>query len=472
MMQAQTDVDALRYSQTSVAGTARFTSMAGAFGAVGGDFSSLSLNPAGISVYRKSEFTMTPSLYLGQTNSNFLGKSTTENRFNFNFGNIGLVFTYPINHKQGEGGWQNWNFGLGFNRLNNFQANTYYEGVNNNNSQLDYFVQQANKYGISSDGFYEYLANQTGLIYTVDSLGNFTNDMMKNNIYRETQRRTGTTRGAITETVFSFGGNYNNKLYLGATLGIRSLRYTDESMYEEIDKSNNIPEFANYSFNQYVSTSGVGVNLKLGMIYRANDYVRLGVAFHTPSFYSLHDDYKNTMRSQFDSLGNFSQSSPEGAYDYNLTTPFRAVGSIAFVFGKMGLISADYEYADYSGTRFDASGSSFADVNDLIRQNYTSTGNLKIGTEWNYQNFVFRGGYAMNGSPFSTRVNLHGADGSRTSYTGGIGIRDKDFYFDIGYVYTTGKDYYQPYTLSDTEVPGIINTATNHNFTFTFGVKF
>src|SRR5436190_4102106 len=112
---AQTDADALRYSQSSITGTARYTSMAGAFGALGGDFSAVATNPAGLGIYRSSEFTFSPSLYTNQTTSDFLGTKSTESRTNFNIPNLGLVFAKTT---QGGGGWKSWGIGLGLNRIN------------------------------------------------------------------------------------------------------------------------------------------------------------------------------------------------------------------------------------------------------------------------------------------------------------------------------------------------------------------
>jgi len=143
-LSAQNEADALRYSQTSIAGTARFISMAGAFSALGGDFSTLSANPAGIALYRKSEFSFSPSFYKEKSVSTYLGKSSSDTKYNFNFGNAGMVFTYKLTRNDTSRGWKNWNFGLGYNRLNNFHAATTYEAINNNNSLLDHYVEQAN----------------------------------------------------------------------------------------------------------------------------------------------------------------------------------------------------------------------------------------------------------------------------------------------------------------------------------------
>ncbi len=65
--QAQTFEDAVQFSRTLNWGTARSAGMAGAFGALGGDLSTLSSNPAGIGVFRKSEVSITPSLNFANT---------------------------------------------------------------------------------------------------------------------------------------------------------------------------------------------------------------------------------------------------------------------------------------------------------------------------------------------------------------------------------------------------------------------
>ncbi len=474
-LKAQTDIDALRYSQTGIAGTARFTSMGGAFGALGGDFSTLSWNPAGIAIYRKSEFTFTPSLYLEKSKSDFLNNTSSANKYNFNFGNIGLIYTQKLSNNDTSYGWKNWNFGIGYNRINNFHTSTLYEGINPNNSLLDNFLDHVNAgSGTNSanlDPFYEDLAYQTYLINNPDTLNpNYYTSVIPAG--GELQRRSSTTRGAISEIVISFGANYGNKLYLGGTLGFNSLRYIEETSYEEIDKGDSIFDFKNFRLNQSLTTHGYGINLKLGMIYRAADWVRVGAAFHTPTFYAMTDEYSSSMSSKFDNGDSYSHDSPAGTYDYNLTTPMRAIGSIAFIIGKMGLISADYEFVDYSETRFDASDNNFFDVNDAIQKKYTTSGNLKIGTEWRYQNYSFRGGYAMYGSPFSSSYKVSGADMSKNAYSFGIGMRDHDYFLDFSYVLTQGTDYFQPYSLTNQDVPGVKNRVQTHNISFTLGVKF
>ena len=40
-----------------------------------------------------------------------------------------------------------------------------------------------------------------------------------------------------------------------------------------------------------LQTKGYGVNGKIGLIYKPVEYVRLGLAFHSPTFYELTDNH-------------------------------------------------------------------------------------------------------------------------------------------------------------------------------------
>jgi hypothetical protein len=72
-LHAQDINDALRYAQTDLNGTARFRSMSGAFGALGGDLSSLNINPAGSVVFANSQVGFTVSSFNTANKSNYFG---------------------------------------------------------------------------------------------------------------------------------------------------------------------------------------------------------------------------------------------------------------------------------------------------------------------------------------------------------------------------------------------------------------
>lgn len=473
-LSAQTEIEALRYSQTSIAGTARFISMAGAFSALGGDFSTLSVNPAGIALYRKSEFSFSPSFYKEKSLSSYLGKTSSDNKYNFNFGNAGMVFTYRLTRNDTSRGWKNWNFGLGYNRLNNFHEATTYEGVNSSNSLLDHYVEQAN--GTDNTNITDNFPFDAGLAYQTFLIDTVSGDPSQ--YYSvipaagELQRRSWTSKGSTGEFAISFGGNYSHRFYIGGTLGINSLRYVEQSTYEEIDENNSIPGFKSFRLNNDLTTTGTGVNFKLGMIYRANDFVRVGLAIHTPTFYEMHDEYSGSMSSEFDSGNSSSYDSPNGAYDYELTTPMKVIAGIGFIIGKIGIVSFDYEFVDYSEAKFRSANEPYIKLNNEIHKRYTEAGNLKIGTEWRYDAYSFRAGYAMFGTPFASGHAVSGADQSRTAFSGGIGIRDQEYFLDLAFVYMTGKYFDKPYSLNNSTVQGTTTEMKTNNVTLTFGVKF
>lgn len=242
---AQNETDALRYSQTSPTGTARFAAVGGAFGALGSDFTTLSFNPAGIAFYRSSELSFTPSLYNSTSTADYLGTKTKDNKLNFNFGNIGMVKTWIRNKEGSTYGWLNFNFGIGYNRLNSFQNRVSIEGRNFNHSIADAFASQAHGTHYNdlpnSNPFDANLAWYTYIIDTASGENSVYNTPMGN--YGQLQKLQATTRGSLGETVISFGGNYSNKLYLGATIGIPSVRYTQEKVYEETDDLDSIAQF-------------------------------------------------------------------------------------------------------------------------------------------------------------------------------------------------------------------------------------
>ena len=172
------------------------------------------------------------------------------------------------------------------------------QAENKSSSLLDQFVANANGNAPTDfDQFSTDLAWQTYLI-NPDSSGVYQYNHVVPN-YGTKQRKLVETTGSMGETVISFGGNYKSKLYLGATLGIVRTRYSEESTFEEIDEQDTIANFKSFKYGQNLSTSGSGVNLKLGAIVRPNDWLRVGVAIHTPTTISMKDQYSSSMESWF-----------------------------------------------------------------------------------------------------------------------------------------------------------------------------
>jgi len=218
---AQDLTDGLRYSNYHISGTARSAAMGNAFGALGGDFSSLSINPAGAAVYRSGEFTFTPSIGKASVDGTYLGNTSTESKYNLSLDNIGYVTTIPTGANS-ESGLVSLSFGMGFNRLGSFSMNMLAESgqlpnsTPTNHSLLKYFTDNANNPftpGVDLDPYYEQLAWKTDLIYD-EGDGIYRNDIT-NAGYKQSQQKTTEKLGHINEYLLSFAANFNHKFYIG-----------------------------------------------------------------------------------------------------------------------------------------------------------------------------------------------------------------------------------------------------------------
>ncbi len=464
-IKAQNDIDAMRYSQITFGGTARFASMAGSMGALGGDISTLTFNPAGIGIFRKTELSLTPSIFSQTTNSEYLNTNSQDRKLNFNFGHIGLVATIPL--KENNNGWENVNFGLTYNRTNNFHNRIYTEGYNKTSSLLDSYVASANGHPDTDfDQFSTGLAWETFLINPDTNGTNIYNHVIKN--YGELQRKSVLTKGSMYETDISFGGNYKSKLFVGGSIGFVRTRYVEESLYEEIDEKDTIAGFKSFALSNDLTTTGKGVNLKLGIIVKPADWLRVGFAAHTPSSITMKDEYNSSMKSDLDGGVRYEKKSEQGIFDYNITTPYRLIGSVGFIINKIALINAEYEHVDYSYAQLYSRPNVFSEVNTSIRKKYTNTNNIRLGGEIRLDPFAIRVGYALYGSPFKFGENK---DASRTSYTAGLGYRSDNYFIDFAYVLTKYTEYgylYDPQIVNST----YRNQYSNSSFMLTMGVRF
>jgi hypothetical protein len=471
---AQNADDALRYSQQQVFGTARNTAMGGSFGALGGDISSASINPAGLGVYRSSEVNGTLGLFATNHSASFNGFRRDDQKMNIAMGNIGLVGNTMLNDNPNAGGWVSTTFAFGYNRTNNFHSNTLITGENFSSSLLDVFVAQANARPNNLDLFGSELAYDANLIFIADSVNNqpvFTSDIPGGG-QGIIQNRTINTTGGMGETFFSFAGNYDDKLYLGATIAYTSVRFNYTSNHREETMDNEF--LASYNYYEDFSTRGGGFNLKFGFLFRPIDWIRLGASVHTPTFLSLTDNFSTSIDSRFQSAhSHFDRSvdSQIGNFSYSLTTPMRATGSVGFVILKSGLINIDYEAIDYSSARFSSrrTGNFGMTQNEQIRGSLASTGNLRIGAEWRLDPFAIRAGYGRMGNPYKTEVNRGGSN----NFSLGFGIREKEYYLDFAYMLSQVRDH--QFFMYDPGITGVNPVLMNKNvntFLATVGFRF
>jgi hypothetical protein len=469
---AQNETDALRYSQLTFGGTARSSSMGGAFGALGADFSSLSSNPGGLGVYRRSEITVTPGVLYQSTTSTFTGTATDDEKVKAGFNNIGLVVARNLQNERNKTGWKFIQFGIGMNRLANYNSQVTVSGTSYG-SIMDQFKSTA--IGTTPgnlDPFGNALAFNTYLIDTIPGSGGTGYSEPKNNGDMINHVKSISSTGSYNEMALSVGGNYEDKLFLGGTVGIPFVNYNESSSYVETAAPGYTSTFSSLTYNQRLSTSGSGFNFKIGAIYKPLEYLRLGLAVHSKTWLTLSDAYSADMTSTFvgtDQWKNSSATSPSGTYNYNITTPGRVIGSVGFILGKEGAIDIDYESVDYSQMRLSSSDAGvFSDVNSGIQKNFTRASIVRVGGEWKLKPLALRLGYAYYQSPYNSSFST---DGTRQSFTGGLGFRHKRVFCDLAYVLTLSKTNYYMYDASFMPEGPAVNMNSVSSYMITLGVK-
>lgn len=478
-LSAQDQSQALRFSQNFLQGTARYTAMGGAFSAVGGDFTAASQNPAGLGLFRNSQVTITPSYKIGKSVSNYLGVSSTDNTSNLSISNLGLVSTFNTEKESGISGLV---FAFGYNTLNDFNNTSLMRGVQANSadgsSLLDNFAWYANNKN-ERDLFYEDLAFQTALMPLDTVAGEYWHYLQPYSDigydgYGQEQVRVVERQGYLGEYAFSSALNLGYKLYIGATLGIQSVRYNESISHKESDIYNLEPVFDAFKFDEYNSTRGYGFAFKLGMIYRPIQALRIGASFHLPTIYHLTDDKSTDLSTYWDAnsgMNNSSENSGLYSKEYTIQTPYRATISTAVLVGQLGLISAEYEYVDYSISDMDSPGYPFIDENIAIANDFGQSHNIKIGAEARLNPIYIRAGAQYYSNPYTDSRN--GSD--IFVYSGGIGFRSNQTFIDLAASYRTSSDLYTLYMYSpEFEGGGERATIKNEaiNLILTLGFKF
>lgn len=467
---AQNESDALRISQQFYQGTARSMAMGGAFGAIGADFSSLSTNPAGLGLFRSSELSFSPIVTSINTGSTYNGMFGEDTRTSLNFSNLGLATATKVSGMQAP--WKYFQFALGMNRTNNFSQRTFIQGDNNNHSRVDVFLDKVSGTTPSQiERNFPYDIYPAWYVYLIDTTRNsqgqlvYTSPVPQGGIrqYESTQ-----THGSTNEWLISAAGNLNDQVFVGATLGLPYTRYFHETTFTEKDVYNTINGFDYWNYRQQIETRGWGVNLKLGVIVWPLEWLRIGAAVHTPTWYSeLNDTWSTSIDAKLGADFN-EKSSPTGVFTYQLQTPMRLNGSIAFILGQSGLISAEYERIDYTKMRLRSTAYNFLDENDAIRNVYAATDILKLGSEWRMSNFSLRGGYAIYGSPFKDDIN----DASLRNLTLGLGYTEKSFALDLAYINGQRQQDYYMYTSANWNPNPAAQKITTNQFVLTTRFKF
>ena len=469
---AQNEIDALRYSQQNILSTAKFSSMGGSFGSLGGDFSSLSLNPAGIAFYQNSEITITPRLSIIETNSSLEGSVFNNIVSDMNTSQFGIILNGINNDEE----WKRINIGFGWNETAYYNKYLYTEGNNSQSSLADLLLEQANGNIIDNlNSFGAGPAFWSDLIdlenNTVDTLtdwyaydnGNYISHVIGNSNKMQSERLS--SKGQMGEFVFSIGTTFQENIYIGATIGLPTIEYQENSIYSEDQFDDTTYSLNKFTYTEDISAYGEGVNLKLGAIMRIGDNTKIGASIHSPSYISMEEEYATSISTEWQDGQEFRESSPLGYFYYDITTPWKLIGSFSTILNKKFLISADIEQTDYSSTRMYSDYYQFTEENNMINETYTSATNLRFGAEARLNSFNLRAGYGIYGSPFKEYPEYESEN-----YSLGCGINIDNLYIDMGY-YISEKRYSHEMYTDENSVPTSVTDESQH-FLMTIGYRF
>jgi len=446
----QEELSVYRISGKDLTGTARGMSMGGAFGALGADVTGVAINPAGIGVYRSSEVVATMDFSSSGIKTDWQGTSLKDNKFKFSFDNLALMCYFPIAGSAIKA----FNYGFSYNRLKNFDKNYTAQTNAVGASLTDYIALKATSDGMNPD---QPSYDQNQWLNVLGYNGYMIDYDEKNGNYYPgftgdpRARLAVSEKGAIDSYDFTGGVNIEDMLYLGVTFSLTDVDYRMRSIYSE--------DFQNggYDLRNSWETSGSGYKVALGAIFRPIDALRLGVAYHSPTWYNMTDfGWGEISSDRMDPQQN-PASSPDKDFDYKIQTPYRWVFSAAGIIGTSAIISLDYEISDYSGMKLkDADGREFYNnnPNPAIKNDFQLSSEIRAGIEYRVvPELSVRAGYAWKQSPLkddfrngrydvypTETVPHYVLEGDTHHVTFGLGYRfTPHFYADAAFVYKIQK---------------------------------
>jgi|CXWL01.1.fsa_nt_gi hypothetical protein len=496
---AQEPADALRYSWIQSSGTARQQAVGGAMTSLGGDLSAAYVNPAGLGFYKTGDFVITPGFNLSNNKATYYSRIEQNKKNSLSFGTTGLVLGGGTENRSGRKSGAALAFAI--NRIASFGSNLLYRGANNQNSYSQKFLEEIknnnDKDANNVASNYPFGTSLAFNTYWIDTIAGGTSGnyqfQSRATIGNLLQENTIISRGGITELAIAFATNRNDKFFFGGTLGIPFLHYEKEATFTEADATaNTTNKFDFASITENLTTSGTGFNLKMGIIYKPVEYVRLGLAIHTPTYYMMTDRYNASVTTNTETYkGALTQESglftngTDAEFKYRMFTPYRIMASASYVLREIedvkkqkGFLTADIEYVSYNASSFktDQEGDNSQSTKDYLKSlngaidnAYKGSFNFKAGGELKFTTIMARLGLAYYGNPYKDLG--HAEKGSRFSLSGGLGYRNKGMFIDLAYVHTMGKDVHFAYRLQNTAFSGASIKQTGGNALLTVGFK-
>lgn len=450
--------DAYRFSKTSPSGSARIVGVGSTQWSLGGDVSNLVGNPAGLGFFRTSEASLSLGYDLRSADASYLDQTRSFRTSDFSLPNLSFVGANPKGALE-KGAFKGGSWGFSIQRIANFSNEFgYYSDKLGNSSIIDFYLgdasgvpeSQIENRGLTGLAYQTYQINPIA----VDASGKpITNPNSYDSFVLGVpfQDENITQEGSASQINFGYGANFNHKLFIGGSLGIRSLEFSSIKKYNE--------EFANEplinsSLLENLNINGTGVNLNLGLIYKPIDYVNLGFVLQTPTFFALNEEYEANLTATYGNyffapenktLGTENAVSDVFLSTYGLKTPFKIGGGATIFLGKHGFISADVDWVDYSIARINSTDFNEGPDNQVIQDLYSSTVNYRLGGEAKIKRFRIRAGYGYVGDPYLNSS----LDQSTKLLSGGLGFKFDSFNLDFSLVNQKFNSLYRSYKVLD-----------------------
>lgn len=469
--------DALLFSEQNLNGTARFSAMSGAFGALGGDFSAINVNPAGSAIFVNNQVSFTLTNFNVRNKSNYFDSSSTKKNNTIDLNQAGMVFVF--NSMQPKSNWRKITFAMNYENTNNFNNSLYSRGINPSHSIDNYFLSYANAntatnqagipLGTLQNNYYEelnYADQQAYLGYwgqiitpkTTDSNNTiyYSNVPSGGNYSQENYKETTGYNGKLS---FNLAGSFKDTFYFGANLNSHFTDYIQATRFTETNTTGTAAQIRNLQFDNNLHTFGNGFSLQLGTVAKLTKSFRVGLAYESPTWMTLNDELLQRLST------NLNQNVDSNILiiykPYNLRTPAKWTGSVAYIFGKRGLLSLDYSLKNYSNTRFTPK-QEFENTNNELATSLKTVGEIRLGAEYRIKQWSLRSGYRNVGSPYKDKTTV----GSLSSFSGGLGYNFGTTKLDISYSHadTTSEKAFFAQGFTDTAQ---IRTG-NNNVSVTF----
>ena len=461
---------AKQFSTSYVTGSSRMQGLGGTHSVLGADLSSIAGNAAGLGFYSRSEIGINLAHLSTNTDAMYLDQTSSSDHSMIHLPNFGVVISGEY---LSSSSWRG-AFGIGYSRQVVLTQPLLIQGTNNRSSYLDYLIQRAGDKGATGkslddeyDSYYntadsrEAAAYQAYLINPNDKTGGAPFERYSPNLPTE-QAGYADNKGSVAQWDISYGAAYQDRLFVGLGMHFTKLTATMTQRWEERFLENTY--VAAWDMEEQLNTTGSGISVSLGAIYKLKPNFRVALNIQTPTYYDqLIEQYAGTLSPQINSIpvtgGFITRVKPvkltPNEFSYQLATPFRISGGMAYFFGKRGLISADVEMLNYSGMSVSSAelgpyaNQQFKEkYNPQMNRNFQTALNLKLGAEFRVtSSWTLRGGVTSYGNGFTSTYDS--IDRSQFQLSAGLGYRSSAYYIDLAFVQLTGKEAYTPYTLKN-----------------------